>query len=293
MPANNNGTGTAIIFFSILLISILLGGCITAERTCAPVVNAWQDPDAIKSRYRVQKDDTIYSIALGFDIDYRDLAKANHLAPPYHLKPGQTLTMCLAQSGASDSSVEVFPVKDCCLLELPSQTVHQNIAQEELILPQVDLSCRSRCTDDFSKNPCLPTPPDKNFEKEQMAMPAKTGCWCWPACGKVVKEFALQPGGNKGIDIAGQLGEPVRAIAPGKVVYCGNGLRGYGNLIIIKHSDNYLSAYAYNKKLLVKEGDVVRLGTEIAKMGQNESGDVLLHFEIRRNGKPVNPLLYL
>lgn len=117
--------------------------------------------------------------------------------------------------------------------------------------------------------------------------------WQWPARGRLVSGFSLAPGGNRGIDITGTLGEPVLAAAAGKVVYSGSGLRGYGNLIIIKHNDNFLSAYAYNKKLLVKEGAFVKTGQQIALMGRNNAGQVMLHFEIRINGKPVNPLGFL
>lgn len=99
--------------------------------------------------------------------------------------------------------------------------------------------------------------------------------------------------GNKGIDIAGSLGQPVRAAAAGKVVYSGSGVRGYGNLIIIKHNQNYLSAYAYNQRLLVKEGANVKGGEMVAEMGKAETGKVLLHFEIRYNGQPVDPLGFL
>jgi len=99
--------------------------------------------------------------------------------------------------------------------------------------------------------------------------------------------------GNKGVDIQGALGQPIWAAAAGKIVYNGSGVRGYGNLIIIKHNQNYLSAYAYNQRLLVKEGDNVKGGQAIAEMGKAETGRVLLHFEIRYNGRPVDPLLYL
>jgi murein DD-endopeptidase MepM/ murein hydrolase activator NlpD len=110
--------------------------------------------------------------------------------------------------------------------------------------------------------------------------------WRWPAKGKIVTHFSAS---NKGINIAGQAGEPIYAAAAGKVVYSGNGLRGYGNLIILKHNNLYLSAYAHNSNVLVKEGDWVRRGQKIAEMGDTGSDKVMLHFEIRRAGKSVNP----
>mgnify|MGYP000117874698 CR=1 FL=1 len=117
--------------------------------------------------------------------------------------------------------------------------------------------------------------------------------WRWPVRGRVIARFSATRGGNKGINIAGRYGAPIRAAAKGIVVYSGAGVRGYGNLIIVKHNTNYLSAYAFNKRLLVKEGARVRAGQKIAEMGRDDSGKVMLHFEIRWNGKPVNPAKYL
>lgn len=117
--------------------------------------------------------------------------------------------------------------------------------------------------------------------------------WRWPTQGKIITAFSLSSGGSRGIDIAGKSGQSVKAAAKGRVVYAGSGLRGYGNLIILKHNQNYLSAYGYNKKLLVKDGDQVKLGQSIALMGSNDAGQVMMHFEIRYQGKPVNPLKYI
>jgi lipoprotein NlpD len=117
--------------------------------------------------------------------------------------------------------------------------------------------------------------------------------WRWPSSGKIINTYAPNKLDRKGIDIAGKLGQSVHAVANGKVVYSGNGLAGYGNLIIIKHNDTYLSAYAYNQQRLVKEGMTVKAGMVISKMGQHPDGSTRLHFEIRKNGKPVDPLKYL
>lgn len=117
--------------------------------------------------------------------------------------------------------------------------------------------------------------------------------WLWPVKGKVLNTFSIKQLDRRGIDIAGTLGQSVRATAAGKVVYSGNGLVGYGNLIIINHNDTYLSAYAYCKERLVSEGDIVKAGSIIAKMGQLKNKSARLHFEIRKNGKPVDPMNYL
>lgn len=116
--------------------------------------------------------------------------------------------------------------------------------------------------------------------------------WNWPSSGTIIQHFSNEKG-QKGIDIAGKSGQPVLAAAPGVVVYSGSGLRGYGQLIILKHNDEFLSAYAHNRQLLVKEGDTVKALQQIAEMGQTDTESVRLHFEIRRKGDPVNPLQFL
>ncbi len=120
--------------------------------------------------------------------------------------------------------------------------------------------------------------------------------WTWPTGGKVLTQFVDGGAGkesNKGIDIAGRAGEPVQAAAAGKVVYAGSGLRGYGNLVIVRHNATYLSAYAHNSKILVKEGQTVTRGQKIAEIGSSDADQPKLHFEIRFQGKPVDPLKYL
>ena len=115
--------------------------------------------------------------------------------------------------------------------------------------------------------------------------------WIWPASGKTVGTFSES--GSKGVDIAGKAGDPVIAAADGRVVYSGTGLRGYGKLVILKHNNTYLSAYAHNQNILVKEGQSVSKGQKIAEMGNTDADQVKLHFEVRRQGKPVDPLKYL
>lgn len=124
-------------------------------------------------------------------------------------------------------------------------------------------------------------------------LPAQVGSWRWPLEGRVIQGFSVKNPINKGIDIAGQRGDKVVAAADGVVVYAGGNLRGYGKLVIIKHSDNYLSAYGNNRSLLVKEGDKVRAGKTIARVGSSASDQEMLHFEIRRDGKPEDPMKYL
>lgn len=117
--------------------------------------------------------------------------------------------------------------------------------------------------------------------------------WAWPVSGKIIRAYSANAPRKKGIGITGKQGQTIKAAGAGKVVYSGNGLLGYGNLIIIKHNEAYLSAYAHSLKVYVKEGQTVKRGQKVASMGKNENGTPMLHFEIRRYGKPVNPVSYL
>jgi lipoprotein NlpD len=121
----------------------------------------------------------------------------------------------------------------------------------------------------------------------------RPGAWQWPAAGKLIQRFSAGAQPHKGVDIDGRSGDPVYAANSGSVVYAGNGVRGYGNLLIVKHDETFLSAYAHNSKLLVKEGDVVRGGEKIAEIGDSGTDRVKLHFEVRKQGNPVDPLKIL
>jgi lipoprotein NlpD len=203
----------------------------------------------------VQKNDTLYSIARREGYTHHQIARWNHIRSPYALKPGQKLRLTPPQL----SSKRVIEAKKSAVILRPlvvNKVIAKPIAQKTKLPNRVDK-------------------------------------WRWPSKGRVVKTFKSNDTARKGIGIRGRLGQPVLASAAGTVVYSGNGLINYGNLIIIKHSHSYLSAYAHNKKLLVKEGDSVKPGQTIAKMGSPDSSKAQLHFEIRRNGKPVNPLHYL
>ncbi|EBS7635042.1 peptidoglycan DD-metalloendopeptidase family protein [Salmonella enterica] len=123
--------------------------------------------------------------------------------------------------------------------------------------------------------------------------PVGQRCWRWPASGKVVLTYSTSEGGNKGIDIAGSRGQPVYAAGAGKVVYVGNQLRGYGNLVMIKHNEDYITAYAHNDKLMVNNGQSVKIGQQIATMGSSDADSVRLHFQIRYRATAIDPLRYL
>lgn len=270
----------------------VLSACSTTE-TDAPVVEGWKQTQAASSSYRVQKEDTIYSVAWAFGMDYHTLVELNHLKAPYRLSPGQTLRMSSAPSPSRDtytSSPASAPVQTATTYPAgPVSTPTSYVDESEPVAvtqPTTTPESTTTATPAASTEETKPT-----VKPAQSATP--TGSWVWPTQGAVVRHFSAAAGGSKGLDISGHLGQPVMATAKGKVVYTGASLAGYGNLIIIKHTDAELSAYAFNKVIAVKEGELVQAGQTIARMGKNESGKTLLHFEIRKNGKPVDPAAYL
>ena len=241
--------------FSILLVILLLGGC-TNTASYSPVEEGrWQPHITQSGLYRVKEGDTLYSVAWAFGLDYRTLATINHLNPPYKIQANQLL--------------HVKTVK--------RWTKAQTSAAQPYQIPITPVAINSQPSSLYTRH--------KNREEKLH--------WSQPAKGRIIEHFNHWVGGNRGINIQGQYGEPIRAAASGIVVYSGAGVRGYGNLILIKHNDNYLSAYAFNKQNLVKEGVSVHAGQEIAEMGRDDAGKIMLHFEIRYKGEPINPLRYL
>ncbi|NAW85459.1 peptidoglycan DD-metalloendopeptidase family protein [Photobacterium halotolerans] len=171
----------------------------------------------------------------------------------------------------------------------PAKNVQKSVNKD------VDRAPTKEYSQDSKSNKVVTNTVGTNDKAGQTPAPVagKVDTWVWPAKGRVVSRFSSSDNGNKGIDIAGQRGQDVNATAAGKVVYAGNALRGYGNLVIIKHNDDYLSAYAHNDRVLVREQDTVTAGQKIALMGSSGTNNVRLHFEIRYKGKSVNPLKYL
>lgn len=263
----------SMVFFTMILV-----GCVNEDAgSLAPVI----DNSSIRttqnltrtSHYTVRKGDTLYSISWSANMDFRDLAALNQLPAPYSLHPGQRLRLMGRVPSAKIYSKQTHAY-------WPTLAKSRSFKN-----PRWKQQTRTRTQ--------VQRKPTRMVSKGTLNPPPSVKGWVWPTQGKIVKTYSPSLTGNKGIDISGQYGQPVLAIAPGKVVYRGSGLRGYGNLVIVKHSDNFLSAYAYNKHLLVSEGALVEKGQKIAEMGRSDEGKVLLHFEIRYNGKPVNPLNYL
>jgi lipoprotein NlpD len=243
---------------ALLLASamIFMLGCSVPRTKPATVIDrsGGASEPAPPGYYRVKKGDTLLRIALDHGQSYKDLVQWNNLSNPNQIEVGDLIVIkAPAGSKVAAKSIEK---------KAPVDTGKSDVTKAD-------------------------TKADDN-KPEVVAEPGIR--LSWPAKGKVTQEFSES---NKGINIAGKLGEPVTAAADGKVVYAGNSLRGYGNLVIVKHDNTYLTAYAYNKNLLVKEGDAVKKGQKIAEMGDTDTNAVQLHFELRVNGKPVNPTPYL
>jgi lipoprotein NlpD len=205
----------------------------------------------------VQRGQTLYRIATDNGISALDLAMWNNIAPPYTIYPGQRLRLYPGQAAPRQAT------------RAPTATAARR--NNPASIPRAATSIAAPAA----------TPAQSNF------------AWRWPADGQLVGRYAPGEPTQQGIDIAGSAGAPVRAAADGVVVYSGSGLVGYGELVIVKHNDQWLSAYGHNRSRMVNEGKVVKAGEQIAEMGHSGAARDMLHFEIRFNGKPVDPLVYL
>ena len=251
------------------LLAIMFGVIILSGCVGEPVVPV-SDLTSPKSRYSarvVRSGDTLYLIAWESGLDYRQLASWNNLAPPYILEPGRRLRLT-AGGQEQPSSASMSTGFQTSLNTVSSTNSKSNVLAEESV--SNDLVTKLQDTG------------DNRVVKG----------WLWPVKGDVIQSFTGR-NGNNGLDIAGEEGSPIRAAADGIVVYAGSGLRGYGYLLIIQHNEKFLSAYAHNRVLLVNEGATVEVGQIVAEMGSTDAESTRLHFEIRRDGKPVNPLKYL
>ncbi len=254
--------------------------------------NAGQHNAEAQPYYTVKAGDTLYSIARHYGRDYHEIAASNGIGPPYELRIGQQLVVSTIPSARPDASGQM-PVTEphAEIFALPPQPAVDAPAQVSVPSPpkEVAVATIPQAGSKPPQNAASASPPTpKQLAPLPKHAPAR-GKWKWPANGTAVKTSS----NGDGLNISGKLGAPVFASAPGRVVYQGSGLRGYGKLIIIKHSDEYLSAYAHNDKLLVQEGQQVRQGQQIAEMGKTGTDRVMLHFQIRRNGTPVNPFKLL
>lgn len=316
--------------FALLGVTLLFAGCASQEpapiQQGASVVSsssrnlpskrpsapADDKPPAV---YRVVAGDTLYGIAWRFGLDARDVGRWNRIDDFNRIFVGQKLKLQSEPSAAASISPGVVVAKTA---PMPAPGAPRQIAPlpEVKPLPPPPLATKSEpaapevAADAMPPKAATPQAPPPATKADNLApepplapaaVTAQSGddttrsaagiAWRWPASGK--RRTTVAATGAAGLDILGARGQPVYAAAEGQVVYSGNGLRGYGQLIIIKHSDAFLSAYAHNDKLLVGEGSKVKSGQQIAAMGDSEADEVMLHFEIRKGGKAVEPLQFL
>jgi len=262
---------TSMPIISKILLILLLASC-SSRHVPAPVVDIKTHTPLNKrikqsikaTEYIVKKGETLYSIAWRADLDIRTIANANNIHSPYHIYPGQKIKLISKSVQPSNNK--------------PSNKIRQS--KKEIVV----------------KKPVAPNKKQEyggNVSGNNIDLNQKIRKWYWPIDGKVITAYSATKQGNKGINIAGNRGDLVKSAADGKVVYAGDALRGYGKLVIVKHNDDYLSAYAHNDHILVKEQQVVKAGEKIARMGDTDAERVMLHFEVRFRGKSVNPMKYL
>jgi lipoprotein NlpD len=267
---NNKRQRLLGLLFMCLFISLFNSSCSTnsvapvssrngeQEKRSASVVQKPQKklPSTVvqkPSHHKVLSGDTLYSISWNYNLDYKKVGRWNNIKAPYVIHPGQSI-------------------------RLTAPLTKKTVAKKTV--PATKKSTERK-----------PVVAKKSSNKNESVNNIRNINWQWPTMGKLIKSNS--PISKKGLDIAGKKGQFIKASASGTVVYSGSGLLGYGRLIIIKHNETYLSAYAHNSVLMVKEGDSVSSGQKIAKMGQDSNGQTLLHFEIRKDGKPVEPVNFL
>jgi lipoprotein NlpD len=292
--------------FALLLAFGLLGACTTPSRQApvverpanntvgakprpvAPPAAEESKPDA-RGTYTVKKGDTLLRIALDHGQGYRDLVAWNNLADPDDIKVGQVLRVVPPErvAGAQTSPVQLPELRPAAPRKTgpkgDKRPYGDTVAENQKGEP-------TKVVEQVKVEPA-PGPAGVAAGSTVTATDDEKLSWMWPSDGRIVATF--DEGKSKGIDIAGKLGQQVMAAGAGKVMYAGSGIRGYGNLVIVKHSNSLLSAYAHNRSIMVKEGQTVSKGQVIAEMGDSDADSVKLHFEIRQQGKPVDPSRFL
>jgi lipoprotein NlpD len=252
-----------------------------------------------KGSYTVRRGDTLVRIALDHGQSYRDLVAWNNLRDPDDIKVGQVLRVAppeRAGNGNNNNKADSTAIVTSPIT-MPGADKPAPIPKKTA--PRGDKKPYSESTlaeadKDDSPNPKAVERPASGTLAAGSTVTANDDeklSWMWPSDGRIIATF--DEGKNKGIDIGGRLGQQVMAAGPGKVMYAGSGIRGYGNLVIVKHSNSLLSAYAHNRAIVVKEGQNVAKGQVIAEMGNSDADTVKLHFEIRQQGKPVDPSKFL
>ena len=280
----------------ILFFVVLLAACSADryrapgyERGAASQSSSSGEKDWRPEVYVVQKGDTMYGIAFNYGFDYHELAELNGIRDPSLISVGQKIRLFPKQS--TSDGIAIKPIEN--LLKEQPKLVKYRYSEKALAMADKIQDITSPIVTNIASEDTPKTEIVKQAPVKQVNTSIDSDLkWALPAQGKVIAKFSASAN-RKGIDISGKLGQPVHASAPGKVVYSGSGLRGYGKLVIIKHNSTFLSAYAHNNQILVKEGETIAQGQKIAEMGRTDADQVKLHFEIRRLGKPVDPLKYI
>jgi lipoprotein NlpD len=306
---NNESAGQCLARWSLLIAcAIILTGCAQRPVKHAPIVERGTEikksaspapippvvtpvPQIKKpletQNYVVQKGDTMYGIAFINGVDYRELAELNNIENPGTIKIGQLLRIPVPVAAKVAESKPTVAKAATLPGEMKNQPKVGKIPYSEKALAQAEAMQDDSHQDVAPVLPeVAPAQPGKEVNEEEGVE------WGMPTNGRLVTVFS-ENANRKGVDIAGRRGQAIVASAAGKVVYSGSGLRGYGKLVIIKHNKTFLSAYAHNDQILVKEGQNVTKGQQIAEMGETDSDQVKLHFEIRKFGKPVDPAQFL
>ncbi|SAL12283.1 peptidase [Caballeronia choica] len=298
--------GLCVIALSVLAAcSTRMDQAPVVDRTGAPLsteaAQAAQNGPPPPGYYRVKPGDTLYRIALENGQNYHDIAAWNNLTNPNQIEVGQLVRVAPpgANLAATTPGVSTAPIT-------PGGVQAQPLSGSTYGTPQPGVTTGTTAAPPvYGSASGMGAAPGAaagvgaaagaglaaGADTSGATAPAAQPAFIWPVRGPILGTF--DDAKNKGLNIGGAAGDPVNASADGRVVYSGNGLRGYGNLIIIKHDATFLTAYAHNRALMVKEGDAVTKGQKIAEMGNSDSDRVMLHFEVRRQGKPVDPLKYL
>jgi lipoprotein NlpD len=297
-----------IRFISLVLPSLLLAGCFSQQPV--PAVDrsfGAQSKASISAQplgpgyYTVKRGDTLYKIAKENGQDYRELAAWNNLADVAAINEGQVLRVAPPVAAVSPGAVVAQPIAGGAVVEsrsLDTPAPSGNLKRTPKVGKE-PYSDEAYARLNKMNEASVPVTEAKQAIKVEPAPSVAAASvvgpddvpWIWPVAAKMTSPF--NESGSKGMDFAGKAGDPVVAAGDGKVVYAGAGLRGYGELVIVKHNATFLSAYAHNRKILVKEGQQVSRGQKIAEMGKTDTDSVKLHFEIRKQGKPVDPERYL
>jgi lipoprotein NlpD len=297
----------------VIAVSVVMAGCSvhrgapvferssgSKSTTAAPRAPGAAPPRAGDSRpefYTVRKGDTLFSIALDNGLDYRELAEWNGITDPGVIRVGQALRLRPPKSSATIAPLKTAPAVEGRPIAgaQPSEPGAPGRMKTEPKAVRVPYTEQAYAQLAHAKVVTAPVSRPAPVQPPQRQAPeGENGpiAWTWPASGKVISTFN-DAARFKGISIAGKLGQPVTASAAGKVIFSGTGIRGLGKLIIIKHNDAFLTVYAHNSELLVKQDQTVAKGQKIAEMGKTDTDQVKLHFEIRRFGKPVDPMKLL